>query len=83
MAKKVTVFTTNTCSYCVMVKRYLDMKGQQYEVVNLDEQPDRNQEAIDVSGGALTVPITVVYKDDGSRQAVVGYNLAQLAPAIS
>lgn len=83
MAKKVTVFTTNTCSYCVMVKRYLDMKGQKYEVVNLDEQPQRNQEAIDVSGGALTVPITLVTKDDGSRQAVVGYNLAQLAPAIS
>ena len=83
MAKKVTVFTTNTCSYCVMVKKFLDLKGQNYEVVNLDEHPERNQEAIDVSGGALTVPITVITQDDGSQQAVVGYNLTQLAPAIS
>jgi glutaredoxin len=83
MAKNITVFTTNTCSYCVMVKRFLDMKGQKYEVVNLDENPERNQEALDVSGGALTVPITVVTREDDSREVVVGYNLAQLAPALA
>src|SRR6266511_4268159 len=64
MAKNITIFTTNTCSYCVMVKRFLDMKGQKYQVVNLDDQPERNQEALDASGGALTVPITVVTKGD-------------------
>jgi len=83
MAKNITVFTTNTCSYCVMVKRYLDMKGQQYEVVNLDDHPERNQEAFEASGGARTVPITVVTKEDGSQEPVVGYNLPQLASAIS
>jgi glutaredoxin 3 len=83
MAKNITIFTTNTCTYCVMVKRYLDMKGQKYEVVNLDDHPERNEEALEVSNGALTVPITVVTKEDDSRAVVVGYNLAQLAPAIS
>ncbi len=82
MTKNITVFTTNTCSYCVMVKRYLDMKGKSYDVVNLDEHPERNQEALAVSGGALTVPITVVTKMDESREVVVGYNLAKLAPAL-
>ena len=83
MAKGITIFTTNTCSYCVMVKRYLDMKGQPYEVVNLDEAPERRQEALDVSGGALTVPITVVTKQDDTKEVVVGYNLSRLAPAIA
>lgn len=83
MAKNITIFTTNTCSYCVMVKRFLDMKGKQYEVVNLDEQPERNEEALRVSGGALTVPITVVTKDDDSQEVVVGYNLSRLAPAVA
>jgi glutaredoxin len=83
MAKNITVFTTNTCSYCVMVKRFLDMKGKSYEVVNLDEHPERNEEALSVSGGALTVPITVVTKDDDSQEVVVGYNLSRLAPAVS
>jgi glutaredoxin 3 len=83
MAKGITIFTTNTCAYCSMVKRYLDMKGQSYEVVNLDEVPERRQEALEVSGGALTVPITVVTKQDNSKEVVVGYNLSRLAPAIA
>jgi glutaredoxin 3 len=82
MAKDITIFTTNTCSYCGMVKRFLDMKGQSYKVVNLDEHPERNQEAFDLSNGALTVPITVITKDDDSKHVVVGYNLGQLAPAL-
>jgi glutaredoxin len=66
-----------------MVKRFLDMKGQSYQVVNLDEHPERNQEAYDLSGGALTVPITVITKEDDTQHVVVGYNLGQLAPAIA
>lgn len=81
MAKNITIFTTNTCSYCVMVKRYLDMKGKTYEVVNLDEKPERQAEALAISG-ALTVPITVVTKDDDSQEVVIGYNLSKLAPAV-
>ena len=82
MAKNITIFTTNTCAYCVMVERFLDMKGMKYEVINLDEHPERQQEAFSLSG-ALTVPITVVTKEDDSRHVVVGYNLAQLAPAVA
>lgn len=82
MAKKITVYTTNTCAYCVMVKKYLDNKGHNYEVVNLDDEPHRQQEALAISG-ALTVPVTVVEKEDSSQSVVVGFNLAQLAPALA
>ena len=81
MVKNITIFTTNTCAYCAMVKKYLDVKNQQYEVVNLDEQPERQAEALALSG-ALTVPVTVVTKQDDSKEVVVGYNLAKLAPAL-
>ncbi|HXY18194.1 MAG TPA: glutaredoxin family protein [Candidatus Nitrosopolaris sp.] len=82
MTKNITIFTTNTCSYCGMVKRYLDMKGMSYDVVNLDEHPERQAEVYDMSG-ALTVPITVVTKHDDSKEVVVGYNLSRLAPAVA
>ena len=82
MAKNITIFTTNTCSYCGMVKRFLDMKGLKYDVVNLDDSPERQAEALSMSG-ALTVPITVVTKEDNSQEVVVGYNLSRLAPAIA
>jgi glutaredoxin 3 len=82
MVKNITIFTTNTCAYCVMVKKYLGAKGHQYDVINLDEHPERQAEALALSG-ALTVPVTVVTKHDDTQQVVVGYNLAQLAPAVA
>lgn len=82
MPKNIKVFTTNTCAYCSMVKKFLDRRGMDYETINLDESPERRQEAMDLSG-AMTVPVTLVTKQDDSREVVVGYNLAKLAPAIA
>jgi len=65
-----------------MVKKYLAAKGFTYDEVNLDDNPQRQQEALAISG-ALTVPVTVVTKQDDTREVVVGYNLAKLAPAIA
>ncbi len=82
MVKNITIFTTNTCAYCGMVKKWLDAKGHSYDVVNLDTNPERQAEAMALSG-ALTVPVTVVTKQDDSREVVVGFNLSKLAPALT
>ena len=82
MVKNITIFTTNTCGYCQMVKKYLAAKGMGYEEINLDREPQRRAEAHRLSG-VLTVPVTVVTKTDDSREVIVGYNLSKLAPAVS
>ncbi len=82
MVKNITIFTTNTCAYCVMVKKWLGAKGYAYDEVNLDTHPERQKEAFEISG-ALSVPVTVVTKADDTKQVVIGYNLAQLAPAVA
>jgi glutaredoxin 3 len=82
MVKNITIFTTNTCAYCVMVKKWLGAKGYNYEEVNLDTNPERQQEAIQMSG-QFAVPVTVITKQDDSKEVVVGYNLAKLAPAVA
>lgn len=82
MPKNITIYTTSTCAYCPMVKKYLSAKGLTYEEVNLDSNPERQAEVLELSG-ALTVPVTVITKDDDSRSVVVGYNLAKLAPAVA
>lgn len=82
MAKDITIYTTNTCAYCVMVKKWLAAKGHSYNEVNVETEPQRQQEAYALSG-QLSVPITVVTKEDDSREVVVGYNLAKLAPALA
>lgn len=81
MAKNITIYTTNTCAYCVMVKKWLASKGHTYEEVNIDAEPHRQAEALAVSG-ALTVPVTVVTKEDDSKEVVIGFNLSRLAPAL-
>jgi glutaredoxin len=48
------------------------MKGADYEVVNLDQNPEKQAEAYAISG-ALTVPITT----DGDS-VVIGWNAANL-----
>ncbi len=82
MAKDITIFTTNTCSYCVMVKRWLTSKGLTYQEVNIEKNPERSQEVLSMSG-ALTVPVTVVTRQDDTTEVIVGYNLARLAPAVA
>jgi glutaredoxin 3 len=82
MVKNITIFTTTTCAYCPMVKKYLGAKGFSYDEVNLDQNPERQAEALALSG-AMTVPVTVVTKHDDSREVIVGYNLAKLAPAVA
>ena len=81
MTKKITVFTTNTCAYCAMVKKWLDSKGVNYQVVNLDEQPEKQREIYEKSG-ALTVPVTLVENADSTEEVVIGYNLSKLASLV-
>lgn len=64
-----------------MVKKWLGAKGYTYDEVNLDTNPERQQEAFALSG-QLSTPITLVTKADDSQEVVVGYNLSKLAPAI-
>lgn len=82
MPKTITVYTSNNCKYCVMVKRYLDMKGASYSEINIEDNPERQQEVIDLSG-QRRVPVTIIESDNGSRELSIGYNLPSLASAIS
>ena len=81
MPKNITIFTTNTCGYCVMVKKWLNNKGYNYEEVNIDEQPEKREEAYKMTG-QMAVPVTVVTKQDDSKHVIVGFNLSKLAPAL-
>lgn len=82
MPRNITIYTTNNCAYCGMVKKFLRMKGQDYEEVNIEENPERQREAMQASG-ALTVPVTIITKQDGTQDVTVGFNAGRLASAIA
>ena len=56
MAKNITIYTTNTCGYCVMVKKWLTIKGFTYNEVNIEEQPEQSAEEISTPDAALRFP---------------------------
>ncbi len=82
MVKNITVYTSNNCSYCVMVKKYLDMKGASYDEINIEINPERRDEMTQLSG-QHRVPVTIIEQTDGKKDISVGYNLSSLASAIS
>ena len=85
MAKTITIYTTNTCAYCVQVKKWLGSKGLTWTEVNLDQNPERFDEILQLTGQAA-VPVTVVSDSedaDGMKDVTVGWNPAKLGSAIA
>jgi glutaredoxin len=84
MAKNVTVYTTNTCGSCVMLKKWLTSKGQSFDLINLDDRPDERQKVIDMTG-QMSVPVTVVADADSqavSPHVIVGWKPGLIASAL-
>jgi len=54
----ITVYTTKTCAYCPMVKKYLDLKKVEYREIDVTED-NQAREMIFKKYGYRTVPITV------------------------
>lgn len=64
-----------------MVKQFLTLKGKEYKVVNLDDNPEKRQELFEKTG-AMTVPITLIEKEDGMEDVIIGFNRARLAEVL-
>ncbi len=83
MAKKITIYTRTTCSYCTQVKKLLDMKGKSYDVINIDDDRDA-EAAIIAKSGARTVPVVTVTDESGDEQvASIGWNPGALLSAVA
>lgn len=73
----VKVYSTPTCPYCTMAKRYLDSKNVQYE--NIDVSADRNAAAEMVrKSGQRGVPVIDI---DGN--IIVGFDKDRIDSFIS
>jgi glutaredoxin 3 len=54
--KKVTIYTTQGCPYCIKAKKLLEDKGVKYYELRIDLNPELAIEAVTKSGGRRTVP---------------------------
>jgi glutaredoxin 3 len=51
----IVMYSKSWCPYCRMAKRLLAAKGQKWEEIDIEEQPERRREMVERSG-RTTVP---------------------------
>lgn len=74
----ITVYSTTTCPYCKMLKDYLTSKNLTYIEKLVDQDESAKSEMETESGGFLGVPFTVITRDDGTKNNVVGFDKGKL-----
>lgn len=71
---QITIYTTTTCPYCKMLKNYLNEKNVDFTEKLVDQDDTAREEMAEASGGFMGVPFSVITKDDGSKETIVGFD---------
>lgn len=79
--KSITIYSRESCAPCAMLKKYLNTKGIQF--TNRDISDDDNAAEAYAYSGYSIVPVTVITREDDSKQVITGFNLQQLIPALT
>lgn len=79
--RTVTIYTTPTCGFCVMTKRFFSEHNVAYTEKDVSGSAAAAQEMIDRSG-QMGVPVTVVTDDGGQETLVVGFDRPRLAAVL-
>lgn len=70
----ITIFTTETCAFCLLVEKFLDRKGVKYVTEDVTDGKHIGYRQLAKLYGA-NVPL--IY-DSESDRGITGYNIAQL-----
>lgn len=54
--KKVVIYTTSSCPYCLRAKTLLERKHIEYEEINVEDNEELKQEMTTKAGGRKSVP---------------------------
>lgn len=68
----ITVYTTETCSFCAMVKKYLNLKEVPFQTIDVTHDEEKRTELFEKTG-LMTVPVIT----DGENY-ITGFNPALL-----
>ena len=76
MKKDIKVFSTPTCPYCIMLKKFLDQHNINYESIDLSTNPGWMKKVVEKSG-EYGVPQMWV-----NDQVIVGFNVPAIRKAL-
>lgn len=71
---QIIIYSTTTCPYCKMLKDYLIQKNVIFTEKLVDQDESAREEMSAASGGFLGVPFSVIIKDGGEKETVVGFD---------
>ena len=74
----VVIYSTTTCTYCNMLKKYLGERGVAFTEKLVDQDKRAQEEMAGLSGGFVGTPFTVITKDDGTQVKVTGFDKAKV-----
>ncbi|MCX8178451.1 MAG: thioredoxin family protein [Candidatus Aenigmarchaeota archaeon] len=65
---EVKIYTTSTCPYCEMAKKYFKSKNIDFEEINVQDNPEAAVELIEKSG-QMGVPVIEI-----DKKIIIGFN---------
>lgn len=65
-----------------MLKDYLKEKGMAFTEKLVDQDDGAKQEMMAASNGFLGIPFTVIVKDDGTKETVIGFDKGKLEASL-
>jgi len=71
---EIIIYSTVTCPYCKMLKDYLTSKGFGFTEKLVDQAAVAQKEMAEASGGFMGVPFSVITKEDGAKETVIGFD---------
>jgi len=77
----VTVYTTPTCGFCAMAKKFFKEKNVAFTEKDVSGDVSSAQEMIEKSG-QMGVPVTIVTDEAGKETLIIGFDRPRLAQAL-
>lgn len=77
MSKKVTVYSTPTCPYCVRVKEFLRDNNIEFEDIDVSQDGEKAEEMVDKTG-QMGVPVLDI---DGG--IIIGFDKDAISKALN
>ncbi len=79
---KITIYSTKTCPYCTMLKRWLDDKQVPYTNFNVEDDQTAARTMMNLSG-QMGVPFSTIEFDDGRMAKILGFDVPRFEAALS
>lgn len=78
----IVIYSTETCGFCKMLKRYLDDKSVSYTEKFADKDEKVAMELYEKSK-QFAVPFTEITKDDGGVEQIIGFDREKIEKVLN